>query len=58
MGMLVDGKWTENEQAFRPDGAFVRAAAAFRLKIGVVANAADAERKPRRVIVMSWFPEA
>ena len=24
---------------------------------GVAANAADAERKPRRVIVMSWFPE-
>ena len=25
---------------------------------GVAANAADAERKPRRVIVMSWFPKA
>jgi hypothetical protein len=24
---------------------------------GAAANAADAERKPRRVIVMSWFPE-
>jgi hypothetical protein len=24
---------------------------------GAAANAADAERKPRRVIFMSWFPE-
>jgi len=24
---------------------------------GVAANAADAERKPRRVIFMTWFPE-
>jgi hypothetical protein len=24
---------------------------------GVSATAADADRKPRRVIVMSWFPE-
>jgi len=30
MGMLVDGKWTENEEAYRRGGAFVRAAAAFR----------------------------
>jgi putative glutathione S-transferase len=30
MGMLVDGQWIDNEEAYRRGGAFVRAAAAFR----------------------------
>src|SRR5579862_1942336 len=30
MGMLVEGKWTENEKTYRRSGAFVRAAASFR----------------------------
>jgi putative glutathione S-transferase len=30
MGMLIEGQWTDNEEAYRRGGAFVRAAAAFR----------------------------
>ena len=30
MGILIDGKWIDDEESYRKDGAFVRPATAFR----------------------------
>jgi putative glutathione S-transferase len=33
MGVLIDGKWIDDEESYRKDGAFVRPATAFRALI-------------------------
>ena len=40
MGILIDGKWTENEETYRKGGAFVRATTAFRASVTANGSAA------------------
>ena len=40
MGVLIDGKWTDDDETYRKGGAFVRATTAFRAFVTADGSAA------------------
>jgi glutathionyl-hydroquinone reductase len=40
VGVLIDGKWTEDDETYRKGGAFIRATTAFRAFVAADSNAA------------------